>query len=106
MEVEVRGKFYIIAIRMNGATELASQTGENFCVVKGILGSKQDLDNTKLSRLSTNSITTLLINKEKHGESITRIKTGSEVTIIGHIDYHNKSFHPIYVKKINTLKTN
>ena len=105
MEVEIRGKFYIIAIGIHKSAKLGSSQGDNFCVVKGILGTKKDLDNTKLNKLSANAITTLLISKKTHSESITRIKTGCEIHIIGHINYQDKSYQPIYVKKISTLKT-
>ena len=96
MKYKVKGKFVIIALHT--PEKDATHSGNiRYCRLKGIFGSAETLTRHKTAKISPNTLTTLLVSTQKHADNITKLKTGTEITIQGYIDSDNKHYHPVYV---------
>lgn len=96
MPYEIQSQFYVMSV-------MPSYTrGEVYCTIKGTMGTKQNLENSKESKLGKNDLATLLVNQVKHEDVIAQLHTGCEVEVKGIVDFDRDNFHPIYVTEIKT----
>lgn len=98
MKYEVQGKFVIIAICIL-QHDIIHPKNTSYCRLKGIFGSIDTLTYNKTSKISPNTLTTLLVNTKKHALTIAKLKTGKEIIIQGYIQCSSKQYHPIYVEE-------
>lgn len=99
MTYEIDAKFIIIT---NNRKLIKNQTKrqDSHYTIKAMLGSILDLSICGAEKLNQNTITTLLIPREKHDQYQDSLKTGREVCVTGTVVMHSKGFHPVYIKEI------
>ena len=96
MPYEVQSQFYVMSVMPS------YNKNDVYCTIKGTMGTRQHLENSRDSKLGKNDLATLLIDQIKHGAVIAKLRTGCQVEVKGIVDFERDNFHPIYVTEIKT----
>ncbi|MEC8882781.1 MAG: hypothetical protein VX737_05850 [Pseudomonadota bacterium] len=94
MEYSIKAKFIIISNSYN------IKTG-NLCILKGLLGSEYEIMKEQDEKINRNSISTLLLKRNKHGKIIKHIKTGCKIKILGKINIVKNRHQHIQIEEVS-----
>lgn len=97
MEYSIKAKFIIISNSYN------IKTG-NLCILKGLLGTEYEITKEQNEKINRNSISTLLLKRNKHEKIIKNIKTGCKIHVLGKINILKNRHQHIQIEEISIVE--
>lgn len=98
MKYEIKAEFIILS------NSMGLKTG-HLCILKGIMGQEYIQNGETNQKLSRNTLSTLVVNKNDHEQTLKKIKTGCKINISGKINVLKNSQPTIEIENIHIIQS-